>query len=128
MGLLGLVLFSRPAQAEWYVGGQVGANLPADLSDVQWSAGGASVSGNDLELQTSLVYGGKVGYYFESVKWLGIETEVFNATPHIKQQNYTIGGFNFRCRNRGQRQRYRGEVRPRCERPRLPLKHANYGR
>ncbi|MDH4081768.1 MAG: porin family protein [Nitrospira sp.] len=92
MGLLGLVLFSRPAQAEWYVAGQVGANLPADLSNVQWSSGGASVSGNDLELQTSLVYGGKIGYYFEPVKWLGIETEVFNATPHVKQQDWIIGG------------------------------------
>lgn len=95
MGMLVSVFFVRSAQAEWYVAGQVGANLPADLSDVQWSAGGASVSGNDLALQTSLVYGGKVGYYFDSVKWLGVETEVFNATPHIKQQNYTIGGFNF---------------------------------
>ena len=79
------VLFSRPVQAEWYVAGQVGANLPADLSNVRWSAGGATVAGNDLELQTSVVYGGKVGYYFDSVKWLGIETEVFNATPHINQ-------------------------------------------
>ena len=36
------VLFSRPVQAEWYVAGQVGANLPADFSNVRWSAGGAT--------------------------------------------------------------------------------------
>ncbi|MDF0652644.1 MAG: outer membrane beta-barrel protein [Nitrospira sp.] len=88
------VPFSRPVQAEWYVAGQVGANLPADFSNVRWSAGGAGVTGNDLDLQTSVVYGGKVGYYFDSVKWLGIETEVFNATPHIEQQDWIIGGVN----------------------------------
>ncbi|WHZ28074.1 MAG: hypothetical protein OJF51_002872 [Nitrospira sp.] len=89
-----LALSSQPAHSEMYVAGQVGANFPADLSNVEWRAGGANVAGNDLELQTSLVYGGKVGYYFDSVKWLGIETEVFNATPHIKQQNWVINGVN----------------------------------
>jgi opacity protein-like surface antigen len=87
--LVALGLFIRPAQAEWYVAGQLGANVPGDLSNVQWSPGGA---GNDLKLQTSVVYGGKVGYYFESIKWLGVETELFNAHPHIKQQDLTIGG------------------------------------
>jgi opacity protein-like surface antigen len=38
------------------------------------------------------MYGAKLGYYFDSLKWLGVETEVFNATPHLKQQNLTIGG------------------------------------
>ena len=37
----------------------------------------------------------QLGYYFDSLKWLGVETEVFNATPHVKQQNLTIGGFDF---------------------------------
>lgn len=32
-----LVPFSRPVQAEWYVAGQVGANHPADISDVRLS-------------------------------------------------------------------------------------------
>lgn len=78
-----------------YVAGQLGVNLPQNLSNVEWSAFGATVSGNDLALQDSLVYGAKLGYYFDSVKWLGVETEVFNATPHIKQQNWTIGDINF---------------------------------
>lgn len=78
-----------------YVAGQVGVNLPQNLSNVDWSVLGATVSGNDLALQDSFVYGAKLGYYFDSEKWLGVETEVFNATPHIKQQNLTIGGINF---------------------------------
>ena len=92
--MFALLLFSRPVQAEMYVAGQVGANLPGDLSDVQWGAGRATASGNDLSLQTSFVYGGKLGYYFDNLKWLGIETEVFNATPHLNQQNVVINGVN----------------------------------
>lgn len=79
-----------------YVAGQVGVNLPQSgaFSNVEWSVGGASLSGNNLSLQNSVMYGAKLGYYFDSLKWLGLETEVFNATPHIKQQNWIINGVN----------------------------------
>ena len=93
-GVLCLTLFSRPVQAEVYVAGQVGVNIPYSLSNVEWSAGGVTLGGNDLSLQNSVMYGAKLGYYFDSLKWLGVETEVFNATPHVKQQNLTIGGFD----------------------------------
>ena len=99
VGVIAVWMFSLtlpvpPAEAEVYVAGQVGANLPQDLSDVQWSVGGATAPGNDLALQTSIVYGGKLGYYLDSMKWLGVETEVFNATPHLNQQNWIVGGVN----------------------------------
>lgn len=45
-------------------------------------------------MKNSVMYGAKLGYYFDSLKWLGVETEAFNATPHVKQQNYTIAGVN----------------------------------
>lgn len=95
MGVLCLTLFSRPVQAEMYVAGQVGVNIPYNLSNVEWSAGGVTLGGNDLALHNSLMYGAKLGYYFDSLKWLGVETEAFNATPHVKQQDLTIGGFPF---------------------------------
>jgi opacity protein-like surface antigen len=86
------------AQAEVYVAGQVGVTLPQDLSKVQYNA----VGGNNLALQDSLMYGAKAGYYFDSMKFhnfnLGVETEVFNTNPNIKQQNYTIGGVNLGTR------------------------------
>jgi opacity protein-like surface antigen len=101
-----LLMFSLPlsviaaigsfSQAEMYVAGQVGVNIPYSLSNVEWSAGGSTVSGNDLSLQNSLMYGAKAGYYFDSLKWqkfnLGVETEAFNATPHLKQQDWVVGG------------------------------------
>lgn len=95
-----LALTSLPAKAEMYVAGQVGANIPYSLSNVEYSAFGVTVGGNDLALQNSLMYGAKAGYYFDSLKFqnfnLGVETEAFNATPHIKQQNYTIRRRQFR--------------------------------
>jgi opacity protein-like surface antigen len=92
LSLVLVLLFSSPARAEMYVAGQVGVTLPQNLSNVEWTAGGASLSGSDLALQNSVMYGAKFGYYFDSLKWLGLETEVFNTTPHIKQQDATIGG------------------------------------
>jgi opacity protein-like surface antigen len=89
-----LVLTSTLAKAEMYVAGQAGVNIPYSLSNVEWSAGGVNLGGNDLSLKNSVVYGAKFGYYFDSLKWLGLETEVFNATPHLKQQNFTIAGVN----------------------------------
>ena len=90
--VLSLILPVRPAVAEVYIAGFVGANIPNDLSDTQSSLGGTTLSGNDLSLITSVVYGAKLGYFFNSMKWLGVETEVFNAEPHLKQQNWTVGG------------------------------------
>ena len=44
------------------------------------------------------MYAAKLGYFFDSLKSqnfnLGVETEVFNATPHIKQQDVTIENLN----------------------------------
>lgn len=93
--ICGVIAVAAPAQAEMYVAGQVGATVPYDLSNVEWSVGNASLPGNDLLLHASVVYGAKFGYYFDSLKWLGVETEVFNSTPHLEQQNVSIGGVNF---------------------------------
>ena len=96
IGVLALLLFSRPVKAEMYVAGQIGAHLPHDASNVTWGGVGDQVGGSDLALQNSLIYGAKLGYYFDQVKLgrfsLGVETEVFNATPHLKQQGATRGG------------------------------------
>ncbi|MBH0179885.1 MAG: outer membrane beta-barrel protein [Nitrospira sp.] len=98
MGMLALLLLSRPVQAELYVAGQVGAHMPNDASNVTWSGSGALFSGSDLSRQTSLMYGAKLGYYFDQLKFgkfnLGVETEVFNATPHFQQQGATIGSLS----------------------------------
>jgi len=92
--IFGVVALVVPAQAEMYVAGQVGVTVPHDLDNVEWSVGSASLKGNDLVLHSSVLYGAKLGYYFDSLKWLGVETEVFNSTPHVKQQDLILGGTN----------------------------------
>jgi len=94
--LMSIVLSVPQAYAETYVAGQFGVTLPSigkgltdnDLTGI-FSAG-STIS--DQSLTTSVLYGAKVGHYFEAVPWLGIETEVYNTTPHIKQQPTTFSG------------------------------------
>ena len=44
----------------------------------------------DLKLATSAMYGLKLGYYLDNLRWLGIEGEIFNTNPHVKQQTETL--------------------------------------
>jgi opacity protein-like surface antigen len=62
-------------------------------SNVEGTNGLTGISLSDLEMKSSVAYGGKVGYFFPGVNWLGIETEVYNTTPHVKQQSVTASGF-----------------------------------
>ena len=77
-----------------YIAGQVGATLPKSLTGIELTAGGGTTGMGDLSLNDSVMYGAKLGYYFESIKWLGVETEVFNSNPGLKQQEWVIGGIN----------------------------------
>ncbi len=90
--VLAVFVLKSQVHAEMYVAGQVGYTIPYDLTNPEWSMGGASLRGNDLSLHDSVMYGAKLGYYFDSLKWLGVETEVFNATPHLKQQEWVVSG------------------------------------
>lgn len=91
--LLSLALYNTPAQAEMYVAGQVGATIPNDISDVKGVGPTNGIKFTDFSLHNSVMYGAKAGYYFDSLKWsgfnLGVETEVFNTNPNIKQQTVT---------------------------------------
>lgn len=83
-------LTSTPAQAEMYVAGQVGVSLPNSLNNIEGTGTFTGLTLSDLSLHNSVMYGAKIGYYFDAMKWLGVETEVFNSTPHIKQQTATV--------------------------------------
>lgn len=91
--------------AETYIAGQFGVTLPSVLPTAfdngltnvdatgrlgQILGGGGTIS--DQSLQNSILYGAKVGHYFRAVPWFGIEAEVYNTNPHIKQQQVTFSG------------------------------------
>lgn len=90
LGILffGLLGFS-PASAEWYVGGYAGVAIPTDKDvDIQASAFGLAAADTlkDVDLDTSAVFGGKVGHFFEGLPSFGLELEVYHFRPDADQQ------------------------------------------
>jgi opacity protein-like surface antigen len=75
-----------------YVAGQVGVTIPNKATNIEGVDSAAGLNVSDLSLHNSVMYGAKLGYYFESMKWLGVETEVYNTNPNIKQQDVTASG------------------------------------
>ncbi len=91
--LTSFVLFAPQAYAETYVGGQFGVTFPQSLSNVNITQDGfGGLSASNLSLQSSLMGGIKLGHFFSRARWLGIETELFYTSPHIKDQSVTISG------------------------------------
>jgi opacity protein-like surface antigen len=95
MVMCGFVLGQPAARGETYIAGQAGFVVPNAVSNIEIDdpAVPPGMKASDLKLKNSIMYGAKVGHYFNSLRWLGVEGEVFNATPHIKQQDMSVGGF-----------------------------------
>jgi hypothetical protein len=94
IALIHTALVPSATYAESYVAGQFGVTLPQSLSDVKLTQEGLNgLSLSDLSLQSSLMGGIKLGHFFSRARWLGIETEVFYTTPHIKDQSVTRPSF-----------------------------------
>ena len=90
-----IVLFTaQAAQAEWYTGLYTGVNFADDLHNVEGTGALAGLQAPDFDLKNSIVYGAKLGNYFGH-GWYGVEGEVFNSTPHVKNLD-DIPGFHLR--------------------------------
>ena len=73
----------NPAFAERYVAGSVGVNFADQLTGPTGTNGLEGSQGPDFDLKNSVSYGAKLGYFAEH-GWFGIEGEVLQTTPHIK--------------------------------------------
>jgi opacity protein-like surface antigen len=106
--LTALSLIAIPAQAEWYVAGDVGVNFADRLTDISGTGDLAGLQAPDFDLKNSISYGAKLGYFPEH-SWFGIEGEVLQTTPHIKSLDNDPGihlrvttvGVNFLARYPG---------------------------
>jgi opacity protein-like surface antigen len=80
------ICWPATATAEWYVAGQVGPTFADKLANIEGTGplSGLAPVASDWDLKNSVAYGAKLGY-FGGHSWLGLEGEVFNTTPHIKQ-------------------------------------------
>ena len=92
------ISFCTPSlvSAEMYVAGQAGVNFADRINAIAGTGPQAGVPNlnpapdPDFDLQNSITYGGKVGY-FPGHSWYGIEGEVFHTTPHLKQLDLGLG-------------------------------------
>lgn len=92
-------LIAPDVRAELYLGGQVGFSRPNDFSKVEFKGPLAQgLTSTNLDLQNSLLYGAKLGYFFPGrVNWLGLETEAFHTMPNAKQQRASFTGGSIQC-------------------------------
>ncbi|BCA55681.1 hypothetical protein W02_28210 [Nitrospira sp. KM1] len=90
--MLAMVLLNDTVvRAETYVGGQVGTTFPQPLSDgnvTQHGLGDFTIA--DQPLKNSIMFGAKVGHYFSRAKWIGVESGLSFANPHIKEGAVTL--------------------------------------
>ena len=85
-----------PVLAETYIAGQVGYTMAEDtargrINDPTYAGLPTGTSVSTVDLNNSLMYGMKIGRYFDSLPWLGLELEGFITTPHRPQQRLTLG-------------------------------------
>lgn len=76
---------SSPVSAEMYVSGTAGVNFADRINSIAGTGSLAGAPGpfEDWDLQNSITYGAKLGY-FHGHSWYGVEAEVLHTTPHIK--------------------------------------------
>jgi hypothetical protein len=74
-----LVAFpDRPASAEWFIDGYGGASVTQD-ADVT-IRNGITVD-DQVEFDTEAMGGGRLGYWFESLRWLGVAADASYFAP-----------------------------------------------
>ncbi|MBH0179367.1 MAG: porin family protein [Nitrospira sp.] len=100
--IAGIVVTPKPAIAEWYLAGTAGVNFADRINTIGGTGPQAGLPGPfvDFDLQNSLTYGAKAGY-FPRHSWFGIEGEVLHTSPHIKSLPRTptleeVPGIHFR--------------------------------
>jgi len=80
-------------KVEPYVSLYGGVSLANSFTHVHGIQSVSFASLSDLDLARSPIYGVKLGIFQPRPQsWFGLETELFYANPHIKQQSVTVSG------------------------------------
>jgi opacity protein-like surface antigen len=96
---IAISLLPMTVRGEWYVAGQVGVNFADRLTNVEGTGILSGLTAPNFDLKSAVVYGGKVGY-FSANGPLGVELDVFNSQPNIKNLD-DIPGIHLRVTNVG---------------------------
>ena len=94
-----LLMTAAPVYAEGYIAGFAGWSLPQKFDNVDTTQPNRPVPGfpagsslSQLSLTQSLMYGLKAGYYFNNLRFFGLEGEVYTNTPNFRQQSVQVNG------------------------------------
>ena len=72
------------AQAEYYVAGQIGVNFADRLKNIEGTGSLLNQRAPDFDLKNSVSYGGKLGYFPGTVRWvLSWTYSIVNRTSRI---------------------------------------------
>jgi opacity protein-like surface antigen len=91
MSVLAMPLVSS---AEWNADIYGGGAFTNNFSVSQASSLGVTITG-DVKVDSSFTVGGRVGYWFERVPWLGMGLDVFYFEPNIPTQDITATATGF---------------------------------
>ncbi len=92
LSLVFVVSTCSSAFSETYVGGGLGLSFAAEADSIKASQGAIEASSSDLDGDDSFAYGFKVGHYFNSLPWLGVEFNLYQREPDADQQGVTVTG------------------------------------
>lgn len=90
--IVSITVSSEMAYAEFYVGGQVGAQVSNTFGSVETTGGPAGVGLTDLDLRNFVVFGAKAGYFLPQLPNLGFEVSASHAKPDIQAQPSAVTG------------------------------------
>ena len=88
-----LMLMAPAARAEFFLGPYVGATIPQNNDlNIQDKTFNFGLTANSVSFDTSLTYGGKVGYWLGFFPYVGVEVDTVRYSPSIDQQTVSLHG------------------------------------
>jgi opacity protein-like surface antigen len=80
-----LLTGAAPASAEFQLDVYGGGALTQDV-DFSFSGSGGSGSTRGMTVNNTFAFGGRIGYWFGSLPWLGLAVDAFKFSPEIPKQ------------------------------------------
>jgi hypothetical protein len=90
-----LTTAATPAAAEWYADLYGGGSFTKNTNDTQDSSLGVTFTALNVKVDPSFAVGGRVGYWFDGLDWLGMGIDMFYFRPKAPDQSVTVSVSGF---------------------------------
>jgi opacity protein-like surface antigen len=92
VAVLSIGVVAAPASAEWFADLFAGVSLTRDHDVKLNDVGVGPATGEDVEFDRSLAWGGRAGRYFDALPFLGLAVDFFRYNPDIPIQSVQLSG------------------------------------